>query len=684
MTIIWFLILLSPLVFIHELGHFLFAKLFKVKVTAFSLGFGPALWKRKWGETEYKLSAIPLGGYVSMIGEDPNEKLSKADKKRTLSSLPLWKKLLVVTAGPIANFIIPVIIFFIHFLLVTKVTPPVMGTVLPNLPAQKYGLKSGDKVLSINGNKIQTFEQFRRIIAAAPGKKISLTVLRPGKGKVELNLVPMNSVGKNSVGLKQKVGRAGVFLHSTIATIGIKNTGSEIYKTGLRTGDRIVGIKIKGKMHAVKFWPHYHAAIENLKNDDEPFILYIMRGTTKIQDILGLDLGSIKQFEVKGKKYLNDLEAGSLYVSSVSKKGAAYRWGLREGDRIYSARLMKKGESIATCIPAQKPIGSYAEFELLIHRNPKKRICIAWISPKNEGNCYRWAVVKQDVLKSVDRLGNKITNYDMGVTSWRVMDVPDDVPVKNRFLYAVKESTVTTWELTKGMVLGIYYMTTGELESENVGSVVMIAQMASLAADRGFFFFFQIMALISLNLGLLNLLPIPVLDGGHVVIFIIEAIIRKPLPMAVRGVITWIGLGFIVFLMFFGLKNDIVRAFRNKKPVPTRVDSNGGKVDKNLSPISIFPPPCRGKSGKLINVKNDELKILKTAKPVKTENVTNSGGILNDPSHKKTDLKSGEVSGDSSGVPVIKPKIFSESTPVKIIKLNPNMVEPGDSTELSK
>ena len=89
MTLIWFIILLGPLVFFHELGHFLTAKAFNVKVLSFSLGFGPVLWKKQWGETEYRISAIPLGGYVGMIGEDPNEEISEEDKARTLSSLAL-------------------------------------------------------------------------------------------------------------------------------------------------------------------------------------------------------------------------------------------------------------------------------------------------------------------------------------------------------------------------------------------------------------------------------------------------------------------------------------------------------------------------------------------------------------------------------------------------------------------
>ncbi|PKN47438.1 MAG: RIP metalloprotease RseP, partial [Deltaproteobacteria bacterium HGW-Deltaproteobacteria-17] len=107
MTLIWFLVLLGPLVFFHELGHFIAAKGFGVKVLRFSLGFGPVLFKRRRGETEYCLSAVPLGGYVSMVGEDPNEEMAEEDRHRTLAALPYWKKIIVVVAGPFVNLLLP-------------------------------------------------------------------------------------------------------------------------------------------------------------------------------------------------------------------------------------------------------------------------------------------------------------------------------------------------------------------------------------------------------------------------------------------------------------------------------------------------------------------------------------------------------------------------------------------------
>ncbi len=591
MTLFWFLLLLSPLVFFHELAHFLAAKAFNVKVLKFSMGFGPALFKRKWGETEYRISLVPLGGYVAMIGEDPNEELAPEDEARTLSSQRLWKKLVVVLAGPCINFVIPLLIFFFYNLTVTEVAPPELGTVLPGMPAHLAGLRSGDRVLSIDGEKIASFDQFRRVVMDSPGERLEIVVQRPSEGEKTLTLVPKSAVGRNMVGLKSRVGRAGVLLNGTLATIGLRATDSPLYRAGLRTGDRVIALTQEGRIHRVKFWPSFVAAKRALKPG--PFVVKVLRPVRALNREMGLSLGSVVEIKIDTPAHLADLEQGEFYVSSVAKEGAAGRWGLKPGDRIWSLSLLPQGAPLSSCVPEKTPLGSFSEFEEQLMRNPRGRFCVSFVTPSPQGDCFHSQVMQQDKLSSVDQIGNKIQRYEIGFSTWRALDVPDDIPVQGQLGFALRESLVSTWELSKGMVLGIYYMITGELERENVGSVVMIAQMAQIAAERGFFFFLQIMALISLNLALLNLLPIPILDGGHALLFTIEAAIRKPITLAVRATITWIGLGLVVFLMLFGFKNDLVRLFRDKKETPTRQKSAvSSEGSQKLSPQPQGPLPC--------------------------------------------------------------------------------------------
>ncbi|MDA3863540.1 MAG: RIP metalloprotease RseP [Deltaproteobacteria bacterium] len=584
MTIFWFLLLLSPLVFFHELAHFLTAKAFNVKCEVFSLGFGPALFKKKWGETEYVISAIPLGGYVKMIGEDPTLDLAEAEKKRSLAWLPYWKKMLVVLAGPAINLIIPIFIFFFHFVGVDTVDPPHMGTVLPGMAADKSGIESGDLVLKVDGSSIDSFRQFRRIVQDSPGEKLNLLVRKPNGDNKSITLIPFSSVGRNAVGLMSRVGKAGVMLSGTIATVGIVDTSSQAYAKGIRTGDRIIGIKYKDKWRNIKFWSDYQGVLK--KMEDQNFALSVVRPDTEVVQEIGLHLGKVHVFDMNAKQDLQGIEQGDLFVSSVSEAGVARRWGIKPGDRLYSVRSMKEEEPLSSCNPAKTAIGSMAQFETVMMQNQEKRLCVAWITPAEGGNCFHKAVFKQDKLSSVDTLGNRIYRHEFGLATWRKLDMPEEVDVPNSFVFGIRESFVHTWKSLEGMVVGIYYMITGELDSENVGSVVMIAQMAKVAADRGWFFFFQIMALISLNLGLLNLLPVPILDGGHALLFTIEAIARKPLSLKFRAIVSWIGLVLVLALMAYGFKNDLVRLFRDETDAPVRQvqKTTDSQSQKKLTP----------------------------------------------------------------------------------------------------
>lgn len=589
MTLVWFLVLLGPLVFFHELGHFAFAKAFGVKVLRFSLGFGPVLLRKKHGETEYCLSAIPLGGYVSMIGDDPEEELSEEDKKRTLEALPYWKKLVVVTAGPFTNFLLPVIFYFLYFLLaVDAVPPPHLGTVLPDMAAAKAGLHSGDRVIAIDGDEIQSFDEFRRIITNHPGKTLSVKVNRPGAGIMEVKLTPTPAYGKNAVGLPARVGRAGVLLQGTLARAGISDTSSLLHQAGMRSGDRILGVTQKDRTFPVRFWSDWETLLPQLEK--APLTLHVLTADEKAQPAY-LSQGVIKDIPVADPETLKVLESGELVVASVRPDSPAARWGVLPGDRLAGVRLMADNESMDACRFPEKMASSLAEIEDVLARAENRRLCVALVMPGPGGGCRQTRVLRQDKFQSVDRFGNRQVSYDFGISTYRQLDMPADVPVSGRLGFALHESWTTAWETTAGMVLGIAYMFTGEVDRENVGSVVMIAQMAEVAAEHGWLFFLQMMALISLNLGLLNLLPIPMLDGGHVLLFTIEAVRRRKLGLKARAIIGYVGLALILSLMIFGFRNDLVRCFRTKNETPTRVQTES----KNQNGADLSPtgrPPC--------------------------------------------------------------------------------------------
>lgn len=183
-SLVSFIVLLGLLIFVHELGHFLFAKLFGVKVLKFSLGFGPKVFGRQYGETEYLISAFPLGGYVKMLGEQPDEEVAVEDKERSFSDKPVWQRMIVVAAGPVFNLLFALLLFFAIFAvagLPDMVSGTAIGEVTTDSPAAAAGLMAGDTILAIDGNSTETWEDVSHLVATSEGHKLTLTISRDGK-----------------------------------------------------------------------------------------------------------------------------------------------------------------------------------------------------------------------------------------------------------------------------------------------------------------------------------------------------------------------------------------------------------------------------------------------------------------------------------------------------------------------
>lgn len=202
-SLISFIVVLGVLVFVHEFGHFLFAKLFGVRVLKFSLGFGSRVVGRKWGETEYLISAFPLGGYVKMFGEvQGEEEIPEAERPRSFSHKPVWQRFGIVAGGPVFNLLFAVVLFFGMFFLAGLPEPvdtTVIGLVGPASAAEKAGIKSGDKVLRINGKETTSWEQVSNSIRESGGREVELLLEREG-GQLTIKAVPAMDKIKNLFG----------------------------------------------------------------------------------------------------------------------------------------------------------------------------------------------------------------------------------------------------------------------------------------------------------------------------------------------------------------------------------------------------------------------------------------------------------------------------------------------------
>ena len=351
-SIFAFIFVLGILIFFHELGHFLMAKVFNVGVEKFSLGFGPRLIGKTVGITDYRISAIPLGGYVKMVGEEPDAEIDPSNIPISFTHKHVFKRILIVGAGPLFNLFLTVLIFF---------------------------------------------------------------------GLLWYSGVPI---------LK--------------ATIGDVNENSPAFEAGLKKGDQVVAIN----NHPIEYWEEMSHEI-------------------------------------------------------VNSKGKALTFAIRRNQKNLSV------------------------------------------------------TIKPEIVTSKDIFGEDIQRYIIGVAA------AEDIHQKNlNFIEAGRESIIQTYYYTEITILSIVKMVQGKLSAEkNIGGPIKIAELAGQQAKKGISQLLLFIAALSINLAILNVLPIPVLDGGHLLFFLIEAIIGRPVNIRMREIAQQAGLFLLILLMIFAIYNDISSFF---------------------------------------------------------------------------------------------------------------------------
>ena len=240
LSIIGFVVVLIPLVVVHEFGHFIFAKLFNVRADAFSVGFGPVIFHKKIGETDFRVSAIPLGGYVKLLGEDPTAELPEADKVRALHHQEPWKRFFIFFGGPLFNFLWAIIVFMAMMAIGEPQMASQVGRVLPDSYEAKAGMMDGDKIIEVEGTPVQKFEEVFKAIEDKPGQAVSLKVDRKGQ-IVSLKVMTLSEEGFSMYGEAKKVGFfEGMVPNSRMTKVALANPDSSAAKAGFKNGDEIV------------------------------------------------------------------------------------------------------------------------------------------------------------------------------------------------------------------------------------------------------------------------------------------------------------------------------------------------------------------------------------------------------------------------------------------------------------
>jgi regulator of sigma E protease len=572
------LVLLCVLVVVHEFGHFLVAKALGVRVLTFSVGFGPKIWSFKRGDTEYCLSAILLGGYVKMFGESHEDVLKDEDKKYSFLYQSLWKKSAIAVAGPLFNFILPLVLFFFVFWGNETVLVPIVGTVLPDEPAALAGVQAGDRIKAIDGLPVSNFTDLVERVSKSPGRTLRFDIERMGhNGKAEalsIPITPSSDPDTNPLAKGEFVGRIGVMPAIQKPIVAVTNPDSEAAKAGFKDFDEVVAINGKPVVSASALMSllRQNAAEPlsvNVKRTDAQGKAQVLSITLPAQGSGALDFAldpSVKRFavtedetesstfgmQVAQTQALLKQEAGALLATrglsfvdgtmqDLEPDSTATELGLRKGDRIVSV----DGKLTPT----------WAQIHKLFDAQPDGYHIIGVLS-QNRAHVMAFRL-KTDAAKSSSFgalprkvFGHKIVDaYKEGTTQVQHVGV----------FAAIKRSFLRTGDLIWLTVKSLWMLVSFEVPASQLGGPIAIFGVAGQAAAAGLTFYVYVMSLVSINLGMLNLLPVPVLDGGHLLLFGIEAVQRRPLTLRTRQIATQIGLVFVLALMALALFNDISR-----------------------------------------------------------------------------------------------------------------------------
>lgn len=438
-----FIIILSILVFVHEWGHYIIARLCGVKVESFSIGFGKELfgWSDKNG-TRWKFSLIPLGGYVKLYGDvDPASAqhsdnvedagvvrpMTEAERKQAFFSKPVWKRAAVVFAGPAINYIFAILLLAGLYMMHGKpVTPPVAAAIIGGSSAEKYGFQPHDEIVSIDGKRMNSFEDIRTAMMISLDEERHFIINRDGQN-IDIMARPEKVEQEDRYGFRHSRGQLGLI----------------------------------SPRHAIQ--------INNIKS---------IEGAAFAED------------DLDGKRQALLANMGKVFTIEIAR-GA-------ESDVLSILPLKEFNEGL---LDAQSASAS--------------------------------------ILFVSDREASQFVKFSI--------------------FGAVNEAVNQAYVITAGTLEAIGQMITGTRSATELGGIIRIGAVAGDMAQQGFIAVILFTALLSINLGLINLFPIPMLDGGHLVFYAFEAVLGKPIPEQIQEYAFRFGLVFLVCVMVFANLNDIMQ-----------------------------------------------------------------------------------------------------------------------------
>lgn len=536
--------MLGILVFVHEFGHFIVAKLCGVRVLRFSLGFGSPIgfgrhrmrWER--GGTEYVVAWIPLGGFVRLLGEaipgeggDSLEEPLDARPDEYLESKPVWQKIAITAAGPLMNLVLPVFIFVVMLWVGIPKTSSVIGMVERDSPALEAGLRVGDQIVAVDGTPVEWWVEVNRAIEDHDGKDIDLQVDRAGQ-VLDVN-VPLGArSAMDEFGDAESVGWIGLASQRLPALLGVPEADSWAAQSGLRSGDRVVAVQGE----PVEDWSDLSEAYAQAAGR-ESVAFTVETSTEPDSPQRTVDVPVVGSLPELG------VISATVLVGQVVEGMPAEAAGLEPGDLI----LEVEG----------RPVGSFLNFADTVRTSGGRALNIVYARDGQVTSVDVKPVVRQvDGPFEIDGMEEEI--YQVGIAH-AMATLPGTMGLdrERNPLVSFPRAVSMTADNVGLLLRGLGKLLTGEVGADQLRGPITIAQVARKSLDMGWQAYLAMMIFISINLALVNLLPIPILDGGQLMIYVIEGVKRSPLSVQTRE---WVyQFGFIIIVMMMGLAfwNDL-------------------------------------------------------------------------------------------------------------------------------
>lgn len=549
----FFLLLVGGLVIVHELGHFLVARACGVRVLRFSIGFGPSLLQVRRGATEYRVGLLPLGGYVKMLGDSTDGELAAADAPFAFSTRPAWQRTAIVLAGPLANFLLAALVYTVLLSGSHWVNGTRMGIVMEDQPAWRAGLRPGDQVTAVDGVPVTAWDALRKAVAARPDGLLTLR-FRRGEEAAErqIELRPEAHAEENMFQEQEARGRIGISCQYVLPMLALVDPESPAAMAGLQDGDQVLQVGER----PVQAWHELRAAVQatpagapvrlRIRRGEEVLTRQLLPGTAPT----GLDslLASAADGAAGAAAYTG-LVARDVVVQRVEAATPAATAGLRVGDRLLTLTQDQADGPAIT-----RPIGVWS-LDLAAGLDARLPLRLTW----QRGRAIMTAPVQLTERAAADEFNNSYQAIVFGAFN-------DPAQLGS---YQVEERRSPWGALVAGVgqvgqdigLMGqvLRRLFVGRLPMNSVGGPIMLFVVAEKTAKRGASTFARAMAFISVNLGVMNLLPIPTLDGGHLMFYALEAVSRRQLSWRLREAANLVGLVLLLLLMALSFRNDVLR-----------------------------------------------------------------------------------------------------------------------------